>query len=163
HKQAKNCMTVGNLTYQDVLANSSSRGPARDGRIKPDICAVGSSVNSTVDPNTYALKTGTSMSCPGVAGTLAQLYHAYKDLNSNNNPQSALIKAAVLNTGDDLGNAGPDYKYGWGRINARRAYNLLQSNQYLLDTVANAASKNHIITVPAGTAELRVMVYWADY
>src|SRR5690606_22741066 len=54
HKQAKNCMTVGNLTYQDGLANSSSRGPAYDGRIKPDICAVGTSVWSTINPNTYA-------------------------------------------------------------------------------------------------------------
>src|SRR5690606_330566 len=72
HKQAKNCMTVGNLAYDDVLANSSSRGPARDGRIKPDICAVGTSVNSTIDPHTYSLKTGTSMACPGIAGVFAQ-------------------------------------------------------------------------------------------
>lgn len=163
HKQAKNVITVGNLTFEDALASSSSRGPARDGRIKPDICAVGSSVNSTIDPNTYALKTGTSMSCPGVAGVLAQLYHAYRAMNGNNYPPSALIKAAVLNTGDDLGNAGPDFRFGWGRINARRAYNLLQSNQYILDSVTNGTNKNHVINVPGNTAELRVMVYWADY
>lgn len=163
HKQAKNVITVGNLTYQDALANSSSRGPAKDGRIKPDICAVGSSVNSTVNPNTYGVKTGTSMSCPGVSGTLAQLYHAYRSLNNGDNPPSALIKATVLNTADELGNPGPDYKHGWGRINARRAYKLLEQNQYMVDSVSQAGVNTHSIAVPAGISELRVMVYWHDY
>ena len=56
---------------------------------------------STNDPNNYLNKTGTSMACPGVAGTLAQLYHGYKTANAGANPNSALIKAAVLNTGED--------------------------------------------------------------
>jgi hypothetical protein len=102
------------------------------------------------------------MACPGVAGSLAQLYHGYKATHGGNNPQSALIKAAVLNTADDLGNTGPDFKYGWGRINARRAFNLLQNNQFLLDSISQAGAKTHQITVPAGVSELRVMVYWAD-
>jgi subtilisin family serine protease len=163
HKQAKNVMTTGNLVYTDALATSSSRGPAKDGRIKPDICAVGTDVNSTINPNTYGLKTGTSMACPGISGALAQLYHAYKDMNSGNNPNSALIKAAVLNTADDLGNAGPDYRFGWGRINALRAYNLLKDNKYILASISQSNANNHNITVPAGVAELRVMVYWHDY
>ncbi|GAB4255884.1 MAG: hypothetical protein Kow0079_12870 [Vicingaceae bacterium] len=163
HKQGKNVIATGNLTYQDGLANSSSRGPAHDGRIKPDICAVGTNVYSTIDVNTYDYKTGTSMACPGVSGTLAQLYHAYKDMNGGSNPPSALIKAAVLNTGEDLGNPGPDFKYGWGRINARRAYNLLSAGNYLNATVSQGGSNNHTITVPANTKQLRVMVYWPDY
>jgi hypothetical protein len=162
HKQAKDVITVGNLNYQDVLEASSSRGPAHDGRIKPDICAVGKDVYSTVNSNTYALKTGTSMSCPGVSGTLAQLYQGYKATHGGNNPHSALIKAAVLNTADDLGNAGPDFKYGWGRINARRAFAILQSNQFVLDSISQAGAQTHQITVPTGVSELRVMVYWAD-
>lgn len=162
HKQAKNVIAVGNLTFDDFLASSSSRGPAKDGRIKPEICAVGTNVNSTVNPNTYQSMTGTSMACPGVAGTVAQLYHAYKDMNSGANPPSALIKACILNTGDDLGNPGPDFKHGYGRINARRALGVLQNNQYLIDSVTQSGSKQHTITVPANVAELRVMVYWHD-
>ncbi|MDG1476396.1 MAG: S8 family serine peptidase, partial [Vicingaceae bacterium] len=125
HKQGKNVMAVGNVTYFDAIASSSSRGPALDGRIKPDICAVGTSVYSTIDPNNYGSKTGTSMACPAVAGTLAQLYHSYKASNGGVNPSSALVKAAVRNTGEDLGNIGPDFIYGWGRINGRRAYELI--------------------------------------
>lgn len=163
HKQAKNVITVGNLDYLDVLASSSSRGPALDGRIKPDICALGTNVNSTVDTDTYELKSGTSMACPGVAGTLAQLYQAYKTGHSGNNPTSALIKAVVLNTADDLGNPGPDYRFGWGRINARRAAGVIQNNQYRLDSVTQGTTKTHTIAVPANVAEVRLMVYWADY
>ncbi|HRO42193.1 MAG TPA: S8 family serine peptidase [Flavipsychrobacter sp.] len=162
HKQAKNVIAVGNLSYDDALNSSSSRGPAKDGRIKPDICAVGTNVNSTINPDVYQQKTGTSMSCPGVAGTVAQLYHAYKSLNNGANPPSALIKAAVLNTGDDIGNPGPDYKHGYGRINARRALGILQNNQYLLDSISQGATKTHTISVPSNVAELRVMIYWHD-
>ncbi len=162
HKSAKNVYAVGNLTKFDVIANSSSRGPSEDGRIKPDICAVGTSVNSTQPDNTYGTKTGTSMACPGVAGVLAQLYDAYRD-DFGSNPHSSLIKACVLNGAEDLGNIGPDYTYGWGRINAKKSYEIFHNNQFIYDSITQGATKNHTITVPAGVKELKVMVYWMDY
>ncbi|PHR31072.1 MAG: hypothetical protein COA38_09015 [Fluviicola sp.] len=162
HKMGKNVMTVGNLTRFDALANSSSRGPATDGRIKPDICGVGTSVVSTGPNNDYFSSTGTSMSCPGVAGVLAQLYEGYKDLNGGVNPESALIKASILNTAEDLGNPGPDFKFGWGRINARRAFDLISTNQYLSATISQGDNNNHQIAIPAGVSEMRIMVYWTD-
>jgi subtilisin family serine protease len=163
HKQGKNVIAVGNVGSTDGLANSSSRGPAEDGRIKPDICAVGSNVYSTLDPNTYQSMTGTSMACPGVAGVLAQLYQAYKAMNGGVNPNSGLIKASILNTAEDLGNDGPDFKYGWGRINAHRAYNLLNDNNYFSASISQGGSNSHNINVPSGAKQLRVMVYWTDY
>ncbi|MFN3918599.1 MAG: S8 family serine peptidase [Flavobacteriales bacterium] len=163
HKQGKNVLAVGNLTHLDVLANSSSRGPAADGRIKPDICAVGSSVFSTIDPHTYDSFGGTSMACPAVAGVVGQLYEAYRSMNGGQNPNAALINAALLNTAEDLGNPGPDFRHGWGRINARKAYELLKNQHYLTDEVDQGESNTHTINVPAGTIELRVMVYWTDY
>ncbi|MFK7787264.1 MAG: S8 family serine peptidase, partial [Crocinitomicaceae bacterium] len=163
HKAGKNVLAVGNLTRFDVISNSSSRGPSADGRIKPDICAVGSSVYSTIDPNNYGTKSGTSMACPGVAGVLAQLYEAYKDLNGGSNPESALMKASILNTADDLGNSGPDFIYGWGRINARRAFDVLSNNQYFSGNISQGTNISHSITVPAGIEQIRVMVHWSDY
>ncbi len=163
HKAGKNVIAVGNLSHTDALAGSSSRGPAEDGRIKPDICAVGSSVTSTGPDNIYFTISGTSMSCPGVSGTLAQLYQGYRDLNGGNDPDAALIKGAVLNTGEDLGNTGPDFRYGWGRINARRAFEVIQNNQFIEDNISQGATNQHTITVPAGVSELRIMTYWTDY
>lgn len=163
HKAGKNVVAVGNLSYTDGLSGSSSRGPAEDGRIKPDVCAVGTSVFSTMDVNSYQTISGTSMACPGVAGVFTQLYHAYKTMNSGNNPDNALMKAAVLNTADDLGNVGPDFKHGWGRINARRAFNLLSNNNYLSSTISQGGNNSHQITVPANTAQVRIMILWTDY
>ncbi|MEX2483258.1 MAG: S8 family serine peptidase [Brumimicrobium sp.] len=163
HKAGKNLIAVGNLTSTSTLANSSSRGPAEDGRIKPDICGVGSSVYSTIHGNSYGTKTGTSMSCPGVSGTIAQLYDAFSDLNNGSIPAAGLIKGTILNTADDIGNPGPDFKHGWGSINARRAFEVLNDSTYITDDISNGDVNTHTIDVPANIAQLRVMVYWTDY
>ena len=114
-------IAVGNLDYKSDLASSSSRGPAADGRIKPDICAQGTNVYSTYPNYTYQTISGTSMACPGISGVLAQLYQAYKQTNNGNNPPSALMKCILLNTADDIGNPGPDFKHGWGVANSYRS------------------------------------------
>jgi PKD repeat protein len=162
HKQGKNVIAVANLTSTGGLANSSSRGPAADGRIKPDIGAKGSSVNSTVPTNDYDSYTGTSMSCPGIAGIMGQLYQGYKELNGGVNPNSALMKGVLLNSGDDLGNPGPDFKHGWGEVNAYQAIKILENNQYLNSSISQGGNNTHNITVPLGVMQLNVMVYWHD-
>ncbi len=162
-KIGKNVITVANLSYMDGLANSSSRGPAHDGRIKPDISAVGTNVYSCNANNVYAFSSGTSMSCPGVSGTYAQLVEAYRSFNNGATPHSALIKGAILNTADDLGNIGPDFKFGWGRINARRVVEVLQAGTYMYDSITQGNVNVHTIAVPANVKQLNIMVYWNDY
>ncbi|MBN8693456.1 MAG: S8 family serine peptidase [Bacteroidetes bacterium] len=163
HKHSKNSIAVANLDYLDVRNSSSSRGPAHDGRLKPEVSAVGTNVYSTSDPNNYVTKTGTSMSCPGVAGVFAQLYEAYKALNSGNNPPSALMKAIVMNTADDLGNPGPDFSHGYGRVNALNAVKAIETVAYTSGTVSTGATNIHNITVPAGVRQMKVLTYWHDY
>ena len=162
HKIAKGVVTVANLSSTDQLASSSSRGPAEDGRIKPDVAGVGTNVYSTTNPNSYTFKTGTSMSCPGVGGVLAVLYEAYRDHNLMADPPGGLLKAILMNTCDDLGNPGPDFRFGYGRVNARRAYQVIEDKSYLSDNIANGGTKTFQITVPPNTAEARIMLYWPD-
>ncbi|MEC9209983.1 MAG: S8 family serine peptidase [Bacteroidota bacterium] len=162
HKQGKNVIAVANLTSSGVLASSSSRGPAADGRIKPDIGAKGSSVNSTIPDNDYGLKTGTSMACPGIAGVMGQLYQAYKELNAGQNPNSSIMKNILLNAADDIGNPGPDFQHGWGEVNALRAVTILEDNQYLIDNISQGGANTHTITIPSGINQLKLMVYWHD-
>ncbi len=162
YKAGKNVIATGNVEKDDDLAPSSSRGPSEDGRIKPDICAVGTNVNSTQPNNTYDSFTGTSMACPGAAGTLATLWQAYRTLNGGNDPYSALMKGVLLNTADDLGNRGPDFRFGFGRINARRAYQVIAANQFIIDSVNTGVTNTHTINVPVGTQQLKVMLYWHD-
>ncbi len=162
HKVGKNVIAVANLFNDASIVSSSSRGPAHDGRIKPDLAAHGQGQMSTDPNNQYAAFGGTSSAAPSLAGNLGQLYEAYRDLNNNTNPKSALIKAAAMNSATDLGNAGPDFIYGYGLINTARAYDILANNQYLFSTISQADTNNHTITVPAGTGQLRIMLYWHD-
>lgn len=165
-KAAKNVMAVGNLGLTDVLEPSSSRGPVFDGRIKPDICSVGTGMNSTGPNNTTQTPpdvSGTSAACPGIAGVSAQLYQAYAAFNGGQIPESALIKALLMNSADDLGNVGPDFQFGWGRVNAWRAFKLLKNNQYKRIGISRQDSVKTIpLSIPAGTKQIRIMAYWHD-
>lgn len=162
HKQGKNVIATANLLSNDVLVNSSSRGPAHDGRIKPDISANGNGQQSTSPDNGYITFSGTSAAAPGIAGVSAQLYQAYKSLHSGQNPEGSLVKAAMLNTADDVGNTGPDFQFGWGRINARRAVEVFEKNTFFSATISQSGNNAHTISVPANTKELRIMAYWMD-
>ena len=162
HKQGKNVMTTANVLFNGVLATSSSRGPAHDGRIKPDIAAYGNFQISTNENNTYQQFSGTSAAAPGIAGVSAQLYQAYGELHSGDFPPSALIKATLMNTANEAGNIGPDYKFGWGIVNALQAVKLIEDGRYLSDEVSQGISNTHTINVPTGTTQVRFMVYWSD-
>ncbi|HLG35234.1 MAG TPA: S8 family serine peptidase, partial [Bacteroidia bacterium] len=162
YKQGKNVITVANLDEVEVLDPTSSRGPASDGRIKPDISSNGRNQLSTDEGNTYQVGGGTSAACPGIAGICTQLIQAYKELNSAPDAPTALIKACLLNSAEDIGNPGPDYTYGYGRVNSLRAVQTLEDNRYLSATISQSGTNIHTINVPAGTLQLRVMIYWHD-
>ncbi len=163
HKVAKNSLVVGSITKTDQLSPFSSRGPTRDGRIKPDVVAVGSSVLSTIGTpaNTYAVFSGTSMACPAVAGLMAQLYQAYRETHQKD-PLSHTARAILLNSCDDLGNPGPDFSFGYGRVNGRRSLNTITEGRFLVDSVQNEQIKTYNIEVSAGLSEFRVMLSWND-
>ncbi|MDP2687237.1 MAG: S8 family serine peptidase [Aequorivita sp.] len=162
HKQGKNVIATANVFFDGSLVSSSSRGPAHDGRIKPDITANGQNQISASENNTYQTFGGTSGAAPGIAGISAQLYQAYGDLNGGDFPPSALIKATLLNTANEAGNVGPDYKFGWGIVNALQAVKLIEDGRYLTDNVAQGNTNTHTINVPSGTTQVRFMVYWSD-
>ncbi|HHM21770.1 MAG TPA: T9SS type A sorting domain-containing protein, partial [Bacteroidetes bacterium] len=162
HKQAKNAITVANLQPDGSLAPTSSRGPASDGRIKPDLAAFGEGQVSTSYDNTYQVFGGTSAAAPGVAGLLALLHHAFRTLHPGHTAEAALLKACLLNTATDLGQPGPDFKYGWGQANGLRAVQVLEQNRYLKSEVAPGQTSVHSFTIPNGVTEARFMLYWAD-
>ena len=148
-KSAKNIFAVGAMNSDEQLTGFSSKGPAMDGRILPDITATGPG--------------GTSHASPNLAGVNALLTQAYRQNNGNQWPKSGLIKAIILNTADDIENPGPDFRTGFGRVNAKRGLELIQNSQWLTDSVANASTKTHSISVPAGVSQLKVSVYWTDH
>ncbi|MBL6963737.1 MAG: S8 family serine peptidase [Bacteroidetes bacterium] len=174
---AKNLLTVGAvyevLDYNhpdDVIMSSfSGWGPADDGRIKPDIVAKGVNVYSTYNTSTtsYALLQGTSMSSPNTTGTLVILQEHYQSTHSSAVMRSATLKALVCHTADEAGDdIGPDYKFGWGLLNAEEAANLITIDanyQNVIDeqTLTNAGTYTRNVTA-SGNEPLKVTVCWTD-
>lgn len=163
YSTCKNVLTVGsNGKTRDILSLFSSRGPTKDGRLKPEIIAVGTRLYSTVDNDNYEWNSGTSMACPNVAGAAGLLYQRYKQLSGGQDPQNALIKTLLMNGADDLGNPGPDFRYGFGLMNMGHSLRMLDSSRYFIDTINTGISREFTITVPPNTALAKIMLYWND-
>ena len=159
---AKNALTVGAVEKDDAFAWFSSKGPAKDGRLKPEIVVNGNEVESTVPFDAYGSKGGTSMATPAVTGTMALLTERYKQIFANQNPESAFLKALVCNTADDLGLPNADFTYGFGRINGRKARRALENQQFQSGTIGSNGLQPISLSVPAGCKEVKIMLCWTD-
>lgn len=178
---AKNIMTVGSVADAvsggtRSLANAnmsafSGWGPADDGRIKPDLVANGESLNSSLagSDSSYANYSGTSMSTPNAAGSAALLVDYYLKLSTGNYMRASTLKGLLIHTADDLGNAGPDYRFGWGLVNAKAAADHLQ--RHFANPPAKHLEENFISTTVAArtnqvrwdaTNAIRVTLSWTD-
>ncbi len=112
-------IAVGAVNASGSIAPYSSAGPTADGRIKPDVVAMGTGVTCINTPpkngtgQSYTAVSGTSASCPLVAGVAAIILSAHPDLS----PMQ--VRDALLYTADRATH--PDNRYGYGLVNAREA------------------------------------------
>lgn len=120
--------SAGAVNAQEVVGYFSSGGmvewnvaPYIGVWTKPDVCAPGVSIKSSV-PGGYSWLSGTSMAAPFLAGTVALIKQANPDLTVSQ------IKTVLAVTAKDLGEKGKDTRYGWGLINAYEAVSLAVSN-----------------------------------
>jgi len=161
-QSAKNVMSVAAITNFDEEAGFSSCGPTRDGRLKPEVSAVGVNVYSTLPNNSYGGGwSGTSMACPGASGTTALIYE-YFQRKKFVLPEAHLAKSLMANSADDIGNTGPDFRHGFGRINAKRAIQIIDSSWFLQDSLKHNKTISDTINIPKGLFRLKVMLCWND-
>jgi len=178
-KEGKNLFAVGNL--DDVFRNSqgvrtgggglrtsSSRGPVRDGRIKPDVVANGGGVYSPHNTTSYSIRSGTSMASPNAAGSTILVQDAFNRLLPGHLMRAATLKALIINTAEDLGLPGPDYMFGWGLVNVLEASRVVQ--RYAQNPAGRALVEGRIdngqtVEIPYaydGSGPVRVTLAWTD-
>ncbi|MDO4787828.1 MAG: S8 family serine peptidase [Johnsonella sp.] len=112
--------TVGALKRDDTIAAFSLRGPSKyKGDIKPDICAPGVNIRSSVPGGAYALRTGTSMAGPHVSGVAALILEADPTMSVDEIEKTITESASPLT--DTYYVKSPNFGYGYGKINAYTA------------------------------------------
>lgn len=134
-------LTVGAVHADGSLASFSSRGPTTDGRIKPDVMAMG--VKTVVaNPNgSIGYDIGTSFSAPLMAGFAACIWQAFPHLTNME------IIDLLRNTGDQANS--PDNSYGYGIPHYNRIVTILSAEkeikaQYQTQVYPNPIQDGHI-------------------
>jgi hypothetical protein len=147
-KMAKNILTVGAVDSFGLAAPLSSKGPAYDGRIKPDLVAF--------------QQNGTSEAAALVSGTTLLMQQYYHTLHPQNILPSTLAKAILINTADDIDAAGPDFKTGYGNLNALKAMDLIRDNKIFSGNITQGEIQTFSIAIPANISLLKIALAWND-
>ncbi|UOQ53158.1 S8 family serine peptidase [Hymenobacter cellulosivorans] len=147
-KTSKNTLSVGATDLLGKVAPLSSRGPAYDGRIKPELVAFGAG--------------GTSESAALVSGSSLLVQQAYQLQANGSLPPSALVKAVLLNSADDTGRPGIDFESGFGQVDAAGAVQTIRDQHFFQGSANPSSLRTYSLTVPAGQQELKVTLAWTD-
>ena len=168
------------------LISFSSGGPATDGRVKPDIVAPGTHVTGArsqasgytgsgvcgpdypAGQTLYTWSSGTSHSCPAVAGGAAIVRQFFQQ-STGHAPSPAMIKAYLANsatymTGALTGDTLPSNNQGWGLMSLARALDGVP--RMLIDQDQLLSNTGQVITVHGRVADpskpFRVSLAWTD-
>jgi hypothetical protein len=172
---SKNALVVANASRVETERRSgaflsaeintgSSQGPTDDGRIKPDISGLGTSIESADLEGGYRSATGTSMASPNVAGSALLLQELNQRLTGNY-LRSSTLKGLISVTADDAGAVGPDPFFGWGVMNSKRAAEALINNgegDYIEERTLNQGESHFLRFENSSNSTMKVAIAWND-
>jgi Subtilase family/Secretion system C-terminal sorting domain len=147
-KMAKNIITVGAVDSFNTVAFLSSKGPAYDGRIKPELVAFG--------------EDGSSGAAAITSGAALLVQQAYKQLHGAQLPPASLVKAVLLNSAKDIGTKGPDYATGFGSLDAYKAVQTILSSHFYIDSITQGQIQLFPLTIPANIRVVKITLCWSD-
>ncbi|MGQ5710398.1 S8 family serine peptidase [Desulforudis sp. DRI-14] len=157
-----------------LMASFSSRGPAADGRIKPDLVAPGTSIVSAksglIEGNfpansAYTRMQGTSMAAAVGGGAVALMREYFIKEEDMASPSAALIKAALINGARPL--PGVDRQaQGFGLLDVAGTVTALKERRFAAADetggVAHGASRTYRCRVTGSGAPLKATLAWTD-
>jgi hypothetical protein len=171
----------------DTVVPFSSRGPTRDGRIKPDVVAPGTFILSTRSTQIAANNTawsafppsrlyfymgGTSMATPLTAGAVAVIREYLRTKEKIASPSAALLKATLILGCDRLAGyaaatALQDNQQGYGRVNldavlapASPAKSVFRDDKTGLRT---GQVRSSTLQIKSNQVPLRLVLAYSDY
>jgi subtilisin family serine protease len=188
---------LDHLDPLDPFWASSGLDPMTYGRFKPDIMAPGKNITSSVkgtsgDACATGNLSGTSMATPAVSGVAALMRQYYMDGfypsgaadgSDAYTPTGALLKATVLNSGQDALGPGPGFvdeegmdgyptlREGWGRVTADDTLHFTGDTRTLQivdvrhadgDALNTTDMNEHIVHVRGSGEQLRVTMAFTD-
>lgn len=146
-KGAKNVITVGAHLKDYSIDPRNSRGPAYDGRIKPELVAYG--------------EEGSSDGAAVVSGIVLLIQDYFKKIHGFL-PESALVKSVLIAGAKDIGLPGIDFTSGYGAVNAFQSVEIIKNLQYDSGEVSGTTKTQHTLIIPPNTARLIVALTWND-
>lgn len=147
---ADGIVTVGSVTSTGVASVFSSYGPSSDGRVKPEICGMGSSTAFINTSGVSVTGKGTSYSSPVIAGMMACfLQYAKAQLTAYSIPE---ILQSVFKSGNlyDL----PTEQSGYGIPDFQKAL----ANLTMLNAVRNTGYENLKVIYNAENKIIRLIL-----
>jgi serine protease AprX len=113
---AEGILAVGSITQQFSKSSFSSVGPSTDGRVKPDVVALGSGTAVVKPSGAISSNSGTSFASPLVASLVAGIWQAYPQLTAKE------VYDAVIRSSNQFMNPDTQKGYGVPHFNTIRNY-----------------------------------------
>jgi hypothetical protein len=102
------------------------------------------------------------MASPTVCGLSALLIQDYRARFPGPDMRNSTLKILLAQTAVDLGNAGPDYQFGYGSVRIVPAIDFMRSANFRESSVGQGGVVSYTVNVTAGTSQLKVMLAWDD-
>lgn len=153
--EATNVLAVGAVKFDETYATFSSIGPSFDGRIKPDVMAKGQASVVANTSGTIQTASGTSFSCPIMAGAIASFWQAVPWASNQQ------VIDFVKQSADRFAN--PTEQFGYGIPDFQLALsNALSVSDDIIGkflVYPNPVRDNLVISFPNKIQEAKITIY----